>query len=144
MFRLTLAAALLAAAPGPQIREYPIPTRASSPDGIAFGSDGNLWFTEQTANAVARMTPDGSFREYPLSPGALAASIVAGPDGALWFTELNLSRIGRITTDGKLREFTLPTKRSGPNEIVAADGALWFSETGANKIGRITTSGKVT
>ena len=30
------------------IVEYPIPTAASSPAGLAFGPDGSLWFVEST------------------------------------------------------------------------------------------------
>lgn len=54
------------ASAAPPILEYPIPTANSSPQGIAAGPDGNLWFTESNANKIGRITTDGIFTEYPI------------------------------------------------------------------------------
>ena len=35
------------------ITDYPTPTQGSNPTGIALGSDGNVWFTEQGAATFA-------------------------------------------------------------------------------------------
>jgi virginiamycin B lyase len=58
--------------------EYPIPTANSSPNGIAAGPDGALWFTENAK--IGRITTAGAITEYPI--GSAARVIVAGPDGA--------------------------------------------------------------
>ena len=56
------------------IHEYPLPTLGAAPDQAALGSDGNIWFAETFANAIARITPGGVVTEFPLpSPDA-------GPD----------------------------------------------------------------
>lgn len=38
------------------ITEFPIPTVAAAPSGIAAGPDGNLWFTQQSATRIGRIT----------------------------------------------------------------------------------------
>ena len=122
---------------------YAVPSPNSNPTGITTGPDGALWFTEQTANKIGRVTPAGVFTEYPLPTNFNYPSAIAlGSDGALWFTENN-SRIVRITTGGAMTVYPLPAAFYDPGALTAGpDGALWF--TGDREIGRITTSGNVT
>ena len=51
---LTLAAPTALALSG-KIREFPIPTASSHPDGITAGPDGNLWFTEEVGNKIGQL-----------------------------------------------------------------------------------------
>jgi virginiamycin B lyase len=77
--------------------EFVVPTPASQPVGVARGSDGNLWFTEQGAGKIERITPTGRFSEYALP---LASSgpdkVAAAPGGMLRFTERTTRRIGSL------------------------------------------------
>jgi virginiamycin B lyase len=127
--------------------EYPIPTAASNPSGIATGPDGALWFTEQAGNKIGRITTNGTITGEVTVPtsGSRPEFIVPGPDGALWFTEGSGNNIGRITTAGTItNEFPVLTASSEPFGITAGpDGALWFAEAKASNIGRITTGGTV-
>ena len=134
------------------IKEYPIPTPNSSPAGIAAGSDGALWFTENAVTSVGappgpgkvgRITTAGAITEFLIpTPASVPTDIAAGPDGALWFLEAN--KIGRITTSGTITEYPIPTPNSASSGIsVGPDGALWFAYGNGNKIGRITTSGVI-
>jgi streptogramin lyase len=36
--------------------EFPVPTTGAGPNDITTGPDGNLWFTEQNANAIGRLS----------------------------------------------------------------------------------------
>jgi hypothetical protein len=143
----SLAAVLTGLAPPPAgaavITEYPIPTAAAGPAGIAAGPDGALWFTEFFGNKIGRITTGGSVSEFPIpTADSRPNGIVAGPDGALWFTEFSGNKIGRVTTAGSFSEFLIPTPGSDPTAIAAGpDAALWFTERAANKIGRVTTTG---
>jgi streptogramin lyase len=121
--KITLAGAGLAAVPtissivvptpgkalsGGIITEYPTPTSGSAPTGITTGPDGALWFTEQFANQIGRVTTSGAFTEYRIPfVGTDPFGITTGPDGALWFTEAgpSTSEIGRVTTSGAFRGF---------------------------------------
>ena len=70
----------------------PRPTR---PCGITAGPDGNLWFTETTANKIGG-SPRRRTHHRVLRPHAQqrAVRITAGPDGNLWFTEIAGNKIG--------------------------------------------------
>jgi virginiamycin B lyase len=138
----------LAAQPGaahaasPTITEYTVPTATAWPWEIAAGPDGNMWFAEYFKGKIGRVTPDGTFTEWPVNPNVQkdARSIVAGPDGAMWFT---FGHIGRITMDGTVTRYHLPPGHRANEICLGADGALWFTEESANEIGRMTTSGKL-
>ena len=146
-----LGAGLSGVVRGQTFTEFAIPTAGSGADSIAAGPDGNLWFTEQAANKIGRITTAGVITEFAIpTADSGPRGIAAGPDGNLWFTEGDGNKIGRITTAGVVTgEFpSVPTAPAGvvvgPRAIAAGpDGNLWFTE-GASKIGRITTAGVVT
>ena len=114
----------------------------AGPQGIATGSDGNLWVANQQGASILRSTPAGDFTVFPT--GDLEPSeIVAGPDGSLWFTT-DRPVIGRITTSGALTTFPVP---EGTGSIVSGpEGALWFTRnTGlTHELGRMTMAGAIT
>jgi streptogramin lyase len=117
---------------------------AFSQQGLTLGPDGNIWVCNYLADAIARITPDGSITEFKLpGGGGKPLNIVAGPDGALWFTD-ETGKIGRITTSGTITEIGLPAGMQ-PNGIAAGrDGNLWFTETaadGTSKVGRLIPEG---
>ena len=59
-----------------------------TPEDIALGPDGNLWFTEYQGFAIGRLTTSGTLTEFNLGQQGYGYpdDIVAGPDGNLWFT----------------------------------------------------------
>ena len=68
------------------IIEYKLPSTHSGPNFIVAGPDGNLWFTEITANKIGRITTDGAITEFPVpTRQASLQGIAAGPDGNLWW-----------------------------------------------------------
>src|SRR5688572_7148685 len=52
--------------PQPTITEFPLPTAASLPFGIAPGPDGALWFAEFASARIGRITTAGMISEFPL------------------------------------------------------------------------------
>jgi streptogramin lyase len=118
-------ASLAAFADAQSITEFAIPPSMSNPPitnpfGIAAGPDGNVWFTENYAKNIGRITPAGTITEFPA--GAPQLGITPGPDGALWFTG-GATGIGRITTAGAVTGFT------GAGQFITngPDGALWLT-----------------
>lgn len=129
---------------------------ATYSQGIAVGSDGNLWVTlKQTyvdshftlvEGVIARVTPSCAVTYFrtPTS-SSFPYSIAAGPSGYTWFTENAANNIAAINTAGSMREFAIPTPSSLPTGIVAGpDGNLWFTESASDKIGRMTPGGTFT
>jgi virginiamycin B lyase len=103
----------------------------AGPLGIAVGSDGALWFTNDFS--VGRITKAGTISNFPDTDGS-AGWITAGPDNALWLTTGDGS-IVRLTTNGKLKTYGARSV-SGPEGITAgSDGALWFTNSGNDSIG---------
>ncbi|WP_051471942.1 virginiamycin B lyase family protein [Patulibacter minatonensis] len=127
------------------------PTAASppalTPNRIALGPDGALWYTIQEGG-IARITTLGVVTRYAIRGAGRTLGITAGPDGAMWFTRPDQGQIGRITapTDaqvtagavrGQVSTWSTDFNGSNPDDIVqGADGALWFTEPGSNTIGR--------
>ena len=129
--------------PAGNITEFPLPTDEFSPNGIAAGPDGNLWFTDRK---IGKITTAGNITEFPVPTDASSPhAITTGPDGNLWFIEVSGRKIGRITPAGILTEFPIPTGDIlNPRSInVGSDGNLWLA--GANAAGsciiRMTTAG---
>jgi streptogramin lyase len=110
---------------------FPADTR---PDGMAVGSDGNVWFTIPFAG-IGRLNPDGSVSVF--TAGITSDSvrqITPGPDGNLWFTEFNSPQhIGKVTTAGVITEVATSGVTPGlPNGNIedittGPDGNVWFS-----------------
>ena len=126
------------------LRQFGLPGPDSGPAGIAAGPDGALWFVEDQANQVGRITTAGVLTEYPVpTPSSFPYAIAPGPDGAGWFTEYQANKIGRITMAGVITEYDMPTfgyrtgSRQGPMERCGSRSRL-------DGINRITMAGVVT
>jgi virginiamycin B lyase len=115
----------------------------SGPQGIAAGSDGNLWYTDPVANQIGRMTTGGVVTTFAIpTANSSPMAITAGPDGALWFVETKANQIGRSSTAGVITEFTIPTQGQPQGIASGSDGNVWFTEA-AGKVAWITTSGVI-
>lgn len=121
------------------------PTAAAKPGSINFVPGSNsLWFTETSANKIARIDPSRKITEYAIpTEGSKPLDIQHGPDGAMWFTESAVGMIGRIDSSGTITEYKVGAANDAPTALIAQSGALWFTEVGSGRIGRLTTSGAV-
>src|ERR1700694_2026025 len=89
----------LAARAAPLIAESPTPTAGSTPQGIAAGPDGNLWFAESGGGSrIGRITTAGTITEFTGLTGA-PFWIASGP-GGLWGTEPSAHVIAELSTAG--------------------------------------------
>lgn len=124
--------------PDSTITAFRIPTQSANALGITMGPDGNVWFTEQGASQIGRMSPAGAFTEFPLDSPGYPTDIVAGPDGNLWFTvPTSGSRdwIGRITPSGRSVALTSRANRNRTTFSwggTATCGFRWAAASGAS------------
>ena len=124
------------------VREFPIPTINSFPEGITVAPDGIVWFTEQRSGKIARLDPkDGVFSEYPTpTVNSGPVGITVGPDNNIWFTEAYANKIGVLDPNNPetIKEFRIPTLVSAPIYITSGpDGGLWYVGVRSHKLGRI-------
>ena len=138
-----------------QIHEYFVPQpnpglytgNGANPNGIALGSDGNLYFTDNGGGAIGRITPAGKVTAYNTNEQpSFGGNIERGPNDTLWFTEGGGSppfNAGRVSTSGtpSVTEYNLPN--SAHSFAAGSDGGVWIVENG-NKIARMDTSGHIT
>jgi streptogramin lyase len=133
--------------PSGQITEYPV-TSGNTPEYITEGSDGNLWFTEETNvypywGAIGKMTPQGQETDYNLPYSRCGncfgmQGIVTGPDGNLWFGDYGV--VGQVTpATGAIKTYAPAINpgaicMGGQNEqpfqfvSVPSQNALWFTD----------------
>lgn len=118
----------------------PFGQTANGPYGISVGPDGNLWYATLQGFSVGRITPTGTFTDFPV--GVDAFGITSGPDGALWFTSGSGGGVHHISTSGDdLHSFAVD---SGRQITTGPDGNLWFAQYKTNKIGSLTPAGVLT
>jgi virginiamycin B lyase len=144
---LAFPGAALATTGGPVISEFETGlTSGVGLWGITAGPDGNLWFTEETHNAVGRVTPGAVITEFGSGfPTGSPKGIVTGPDGNLWVAMAGGNgAIARVTKAGEVTEFETLTAGDPEDIAVGADNNLWYVDSAANLIGRITPTGSIT
>ncbi len=141
------------------ITEFPTSSSTVQPAAITTGSDGNLWFVEQGANAIGRMNPithaiDTFSNGLPADAGL--SQITSGPNGDLWFTENGLfaNAIGMIdpnNTGQGIQNFGTTagmTAKSSPTGIASVGSDIWFTQplpAATPQIGKLDTStGRIT
>jgi streptogramin lyase len=144
--------------PAGKITEFSIPAgmqanlpERSRPMGIAAGSDGNLWFTDEGnnyegKNLIGRITPAGTITEFPMpTPDSNPMAIALGSDSDMWFTQTGSDTVGRIAPAGAITEFAVPGISGALGGItLGPDGNIWFTGTPeVNPIGWISPTGVV-
>ncbi len=72
--------------------------RSSNPAGIARGKGKVLWFTEEGANKIGKISMSGTITEYPVpTSGSDPFGITDGPDHKIWFVEKLGNKLGTMT-----------------------------------------------
>ena len=76
----------------------PVPTPMHRYEEITVGADGGLWFTENVANKIGRIAPDGTvIGEYDIPTAESGARCITSmSDGHLFFTQYDAGLIGEI------------------------------------------------
>jgi streptogramin lyase len=112
---------------------------------IVLGPDANVWFIDENAASLVRMTVNGSIKEFSLS-GVItgnAVSMAVGSDKNFYILDESTNII-RVTEGGKAQAFAIPSgdKTSIDGLALGPDGNVWFAEF--SHIAKITPSGKIT
>lgn len=148
---VTAAAGAASAEPAGKATTFDLGPAGFGGSVIAAGPDGNMWYTNNSSNAIGVITPKGSVRSFPVptdasqTMGSGLFSLAAGPDGNMWFTGFYANFVGKVTPTGAMTLYPVPLSDSHPLAISAgSDGNLWFTMDFANGIGRVTPDGTFT
>jgi len=112
---------------------------------IVQGPDGNMWFIDENAGQLVRMSMAGSIKEFNITahlPGN-GVSMAVGADGRFYISDESTS-ITRVTTGGSAVEIPIPSGDNTSIDGIAAgpDGNVWFAEF--THIAKVTPAGVVT
>ncbi|MEO8584523.1 MAG: hypothetical protein ABI584_00025 [Acidobacteriota bacterium] len=111
------------------------PAGPGSPEGLAVGPDGAIWFTE-FPTGIRRMTLTGAItRTIPTSVGD---AICTGPDGNIWFGLFEPASIGRLKADGSITTYAIPSGWRAYAMVPGPDGNIWFA--GGTTVGKVDLS----
>jgi virginiamycin B lyase len=117
-----------------------------TPNSLAAGPDGNIWFTSGDGN-IGKISPSGLVTNVAsLGAGSNPGAIVAGLSGeqALWFTMVVGGKrvLKKITTSGSVSEVAI----GGEPAKIAAQGTtnMWATEPDSEEVAQISSSGTVT
>lgn len=112
---------------------------------IVQGPDGNMWFLDENAARLVRMSLSGTIKEFDIEAelSGNAVSMAVGPDGKLYISDESTS-ITRVTTSGTAVQIPIPSGDNTAIDGLAAgpDGNVWFAEF--THIAKVTPGGVVT
>jgi streptogramin lyase len=113
--------------------------------GIIAGPDGNMWFIDENAGDLVRLSMGGAIKEFTMSGflGGNAIALTVGADHKFYIANES-SKIVRVTTSGVVQAFTNSSGDSTDLGDIALgpDGNVWFPET--RHLGMITPAGVIT
>lgn len=130
---------------GKQFVEFNPHTLGALFSAIVEGPDENIWFIDENAARLVRMTMGGSTKEFDIESqlSGNAVSLAVGPDGKFYITDESTS-ITRVTTRGNAVQIPIPSGDNTSIDGIAAgpDGNVWFTEF--NHIAKVTPGGVIT
>ena len=138
---------------------FPVPTSSAGLGRITTAPDGSMWFLEEDANQVGRITATGQLQEFPLPPTdssveGPAKGMDVGPDGSVWVTTEHGENLTRLSSAGQvLNNWTFPNYDGcvgdscpyGGEVRVAPDNTAWVTMNyGSSFVVKVTPGGQLT
>jgi len=117
------------------ITEYAVPTANSQPWGIATGSDGNIWFTENRFYKIGKLT----VATAPAAPTGLAAASPTKAPALSWNAVTGATGYS-VYRDGAALATTTGTTYT---DTTAADGTHTYYVTATNAVGASAPSNTI-
>jgi len=122
------------------MRVWEVPVADALPHDSAADPKGNIWFTLQQANQIARFNPDT--HEWKLFKVPTAESgphgLVSDAGGNIWFTENYAGKIARLDgSSGAISEYATQNAKDPHTPVLGSDNAIWFTSQNSNVIGRL-------
>jgi virginiamycin B lyase len=96
------------------------------PSDLALSDGGDLWVTESSVSAIARVATDGTVTQFRI-PGSSndPSGILAVPDGRMWFVGLEV--IGRVDDAGNMTGWEGAAPGLPVAFTIGPDNAVWYT-----------------
>ncbi|GAA4737688.1 hypothetical protein GCM10023350_22150 [Nocardioides endophyticus] len=111
---------------------FPVPTSEAGVGRIVTAPDGTMWFTEEDANKVGKVTPGGQVTEFAFPaefPGTTRLKdLDVAPDGTIWVLYESGEKLRHIRPDGStITDWSLDAQGDpvGDSVRVAPNGTAW-------------------
>src|SRR5580692_7206401 len=95
---------------------------------MALGPDGNVWFIDEDADRLARISANGSVKEFSFESvaGGSGVSMTVGADKDFYIGDESSSII-RLTVKGTVKAFPIPSgdATSFDGMALGSDGNVW-------------------
>jgi sugar lactone lactonase YvrE len=116
----------------------------SGASGNTFGPDGNLYQSSLNANAIHRITPDGSVSTVTADGILGPVGIASAPDGSLLVANCRGGSIQRVGPEGTSELYAQSSLFACPNGITTDDdGVVYVANFSNMDILRVTPVGEV-
>ncbi len=138
------------------VTEFSLPGQERTPNAIAAGADGSVWFGEESVPGLGHLFPNGTLVEYAF-PGRYDTSSASGYScsiktsiwsiaiwgGRIWADDVAKNRLlGLSPGNDTFEAVNLPGNNSFPYTMtVGPDGALWFTQILSHEIGTLMPNG---
>lgn len=117
----------------PGLTVYPVPTSAAGLDEIVTAPNGDMWFVEEKANKVGRITPAGVISEFALPATTTgvtegAYDLTVAPDGTIWVVfDFGRKIVQLDLGTGVGTVYSLGPYPYGEEVEIGPDGVPWVS-----------------
>jgi sugar lactone lactonase YvrE len=115
----------------------------ASPEDLLVDSDGEVWFTDDTAGGLWRITPGGAERVAASQGIAESEGITLRGDGTLWVGDGRTGHVHTFGPDGSAARAVIAGWQVAKPESMALslDGALWLADNRDDRLLRIDADG---
>jgi virginiamycin B lyase len=126
------------------LERLPLTSNNVDPIGLGVGPDNNVWYTDNSARGISRMTPSGEIVSFPLgTPIVRLGRLAVAGDGAVWFAEATRYSITRLK-DREITRHVFESEGGDPYGVaVAEDGTAWATLKAGNQLLRIAPDGEM-
>src|SRR5262249_27336433 len=117
----------------------PMPTESDIPAAIAIATDGSVWFTIESSDAIGVLR-QGKIQKFTKGkPSVEPMGLAIDAQGAAWFTDSPARAVSRMAPDGRVTSFPLtvwPIAKLN-RRARAPDGSAWFADSTALSVTRL-------
>jgi streptogramin lyase len=105
--------------------------------GIAFDSQGKVWFAEYGLGKITRFDPaTEQFTQYTVPGTSSLRGLDIDKEDNVWFANFLGHKLGKLNArTGEMRQFQPPTRHAAPyGVLVAKDGTVWYTDSAGNHV----------